>query len=93
MQVSVRDKSSDRCRKIPIIAQGINVIMTVEILAFYISLSFFMKIKKKLIRASFLYGLSCNKLFKFFPAKPQTRHGAYREIGQTAQTVKFYGFG
>ena len=47
MQVSVRDKSSDRCRKIPIIAQGINVIMTVEMLAFYISLSFFMKIKKE----------------------------------------------
>ena len=47
MQVSVRDKSSNRCRKIPIIAQGINVIMTVEILAFYISLSFFMKIKKE----------------------------------------------
>jgi hypothetical protein len=47
MQVSVRDKSSDRCRKIPIIAQVINVIMTVEMLAFYISLSFFMKIKKE----------------------------------------------
>lgn len=47
MQVSVRDKSSDRCRKIPIIESGINVIMTVEILAFYISLSFFMKIKKE----------------------------------------------
>ena len=47
MQVSMRDKSSDRCRKIPIIAQGINVIMTVEILAFYISLSFFMKFKKE----------------------------------------------
>ena len=80
MQVSVRDKSSDRCRKIPIIAQGINVIMTVEILAFYISLSF-------------LYGLSCNKLFKFFPAIPQTRRDGCRGIGQTAQTVKFYGFG
>ena len=47
MQVSVRDKSSDRSRIIPIIAQGINVIMTVEMLAFYISLSFFMKIKKE----------------------------------------------
>ncbi len=54
MQVSVRDKSSDRCRKIPIIAPGINVIMTVEILAFYISLYFFMKIKKE-ARMSFFF--------------------------------------
>lgn len=55
MQVSVRDKSSDRCRKIPIIAQGINVIMTVEILAFYISLSFFMKFKKEAHLSFFVY--------------------------------------
>ena len=62
MQVSVRDKSSDRCRKIPIIAQGINVIMTVEILAFYISLSFFMKIKKEAHSSFFFIRLKLQQI-------------------------------
>lgn len=63
MQVSVRDKSSDRCRKIPIIAQGINVIMTVEILAFYISLSFFMKIKKEAHSSFFFIRFKLQQIF------------------------------